>query len=87
MIFTFETDEESYLFCEEIAKTMVALFDISLAEAIGRVNRQWKGNNFLGPTDSRYHEDEAFWAKDIYYGANSCWWKNPSNLKPLPFEE
>jgi hypothetical protein len=83
--FEFETDSQSAAFCHEIARQMVELFGIPLEEAIGRINRDWKGLKIVGPDDVVYHEDEAYWAKTIYFGKGSNWWLNPPNLKPRPY--
>jgi hypothetical protein len=61
----FETDRQSAEFCELIASRMTALFGISSEEAIGRINRDWRGQKIVG-NDIIYHEDEDYWAKTIY---------------------
>ena len=83
--FEFTTDAQSAEFCETIVNRMVGLFGITVDEAIGRLNRDWKGLNLIGPTDMIYHEDEDYWAKTIYYGKGSNWWLNPPNLKPRSY--
>ncbi|BCU78294.1 hypothetical protein [Luteolibacter sp. LG18] len=85
MDYTFETDEMSKAFCDRIAEQMVALFGIDAEEAVGRMNRLWKGQSFVGPDDLIYHEDEVFWANLVYFGGDSNWWENPPDLKPLPY--
>lgn len=85
MDYEFKTDEQSRAFCNKIAERMVSLFNISVEEAVGRMNRLWSGQSFIGPKDLIYHEDEDFWANDIFYGGDSLWWANPPGLKPLPF--
>ena len=84
--FEFVTDEESEEFCIEIAKKMIELFGISMDEAMGRINRCWEGLEIVGD-DLIYHEDEEYWAKNIYYGKNSFWWlkEGSEDLKPLPY--
>lgn len=84
-LFSFETDSASYDFCLQIAQIMQEKFKIPENEAVGRINRIWGGKSFLGAKDIRYHEEEVFWANDIYYGAESFWWKNPPDLRPLPY--
>ena len=84
MDFAFFTDSRSRHFCESIASEMSALFGISAEEAVGRINRAWSGLSIIGD-DIVHHEDEEFWAFNIYYGHDSFWWKNPPDLKPLPF--
>jgi hypothetical protein len=82
--FAFETDVKSFAFLGEVVAEMVRRFGIGRDEAIGRINNAWEGNDFLG-IDVRFHETPDFWANDIYYGADSFWWKYPSDLKPLPY--
>jgi hypothetical protein len=81
--FEFETDDQSRAFCEQIAGKMVELFGISQQEAIGRINRDWRGLKVIG-CDIINHEDEAYWANTIYYGKGSNWWLNSPNLKSRP---
>jgi hypothetical protein len=83
--FEFATDARSFAFCGAIVDRMVALFGITRDEAVGRLNRDWKGQGITGPSDIVYHEDEDYWARTIYYGAGSNWWLNPPNLKPRPY--
>ncbi len=82
--FTFKTDEQSRDYCELILQEMVQLFGISEEEALVRMNRTWRGLEFLGDNDLIYHEDEEYWANNIYYGKDSMWWTDPPDLKPLP---
>jgi hypothetical protein len=83
--FDFKTDSESQVFCESIVNKMVEMFNINIEEAVGRVNRAWRGQELIGPDRMIYHEDEEYWANTIYYGKDSYWWLNPPDLKPLPF--
>ncbi|OOM73582.1 hypothetical protein CLPUN_44780 [Clostridium puniceum] len=85
--FEFVTDDESEEFCTEIAEKMVELFIIFKDEAIGRINRCWKGLEIIGD-DLIYHEDEEYWAKTIYYGKRSFWWlkEGSEDLKPIPYD-
>lgn len=83
--FEFKTDDQSEKFCCDVIEEMVVLFSISKQEALGRMNRLWKGLEFLGSEDLIYHEDETYWAMTIYYGKGSNWWANPVDLKPLPY--
>lgn len=85
MTFSFMTDARSQKFAEGIAEAMSRLFQISLDEAKGRVNRACTGFVIEGDDDPIYHEDEEHWAHDIYYGHNSMWWLDPPNLTPLPY--
>jgi hypothetical protein len=83
--FEFSTDAQSAEYCTKIAHRMMELFSIPKEEAIGRMNRDWKGHRIVGPHDLIYHEDVDEWAKTIYYGKASNWWTNPPNLVPRPF--
>ncbi|MDD9968250.1 MAG: hypothetical protein OXR73_18570 [Myxococcales bacterium] len=82
--YAFRVDNEAAQFCDRIVQFMMQEFGIDEAEALGRVNRRWHGNDF-DVEDLRYHEEAEFWASDIYYGADSRWWTSPPNLRPLPF--
>ena len=83
--YSFKVNKRSKIFCDKLVSRMISLFGISESEAVGRINHQWDGNNFLADKDLRYHETIEFWANTIYYGADSYWWLNPSDLKPKPF--
>ena len=85
--FEFQVDAESEEFCNEIVNEMIKHFGIPESEAIGRINQLWKGHDFEGQDDIRYHEPPEFWAYDIYYGGDSYWWLNPPDLKPKPYKE
>ncbi|MDR4469073.1 MAG: hypothetical protein MRJ68_12395 [Nitrospira sp.] len=83
--FEFATGPEAQVFCCNIVRRMSDLFQIPEEEAIGRMNRFWKGLSFDRKDDLIFHETEDFWANTIYYGRKSKWWKNPADLKPLPY--
>ena len=83
--FSFRTDVQSEKFCALVADSMISLFGISPDEAVGRINRAWATLELLGDDQIIYHENEDFWANDIYYGMDSYWWTQPQNLKPLPY--
>ncbi len=83
--YSFRVNERSKTFCDNIVEEMIRLFGIALSEAIGRINRQWNGNDFLKEDDLRYHETAEYWANDMYYGWDSFWWTNPSDLEPKPY--
>ncbi|MCW1925666.1 hypothetical protein OKA05_24115 [Luteolibacter arcticus] len=85
MKYTFTTDDQSTAFFDEISGEMIALFNISQDDAVGRINRQWKGQSFVGPDDLIYHETAVFWAKTLYYGVRVKWWLNPPGLAPRPY--
>lgn len=68
-------DDKAQEFCEGIVSEMISLFSISEDEAITRVNCQWSHLEGIGSDKELiYHEDEKFWAHDIYYGSDSYWW-------------
>jgi hypothetical protein len=89
---TFKTDDRSSAFCWEIVGESRRLFDLSAEEAIGRLNRHWKGQEIVGE-DIVYHELPAYWAHVIYYGKDSFWWitgekrekMNLGAVKPKPY--
>ena len=88
MEFPCATDDEANRFCEHIAMEMVQRFSISMVEAVTRINRQWRGQQIGGPEEIAYHEDEEFWAQDIFWGHDSSWWitgekRTSMNLPPL----
>jgi uncharacterized protein (TIGR02452 family) len=64
---------------------MVDQFGISRDEAIGRINNHWRGIEIRGSKDLVYHQGADWWAKTIYYGKESQWWKEPLGLNPLPY--
>lgn len=71
--YSFETDDEAEIFCEEIYMEMMAQFGISKEEAIARINQQWKNQSLVGD-DIVYHETAEVWAKDMYWGHEAYWW-------------
>jgi hypothetical protein len=46
---------------------MVRVFGISRAEAVARINAQWRGQELLDEDDIVLHEDTYYWALSIYY--------------------
>jgi hypothetical protein len=85
-IFEFKTDAKGERFCREIANEMVSIFKISIEEAIGRINREWVNVCLIGEQHVLYHETAVFYAKDIYYGHDSKWWKNEERAKPQSYQ-
>jgi hypothetical protein len=80
----FPTDAEPTAFCHKIAAELVARFGISKAEALGRINRDWRLRYCLGPhVYLAYHETPEYWAEEIYYGKDSCWWVAPEDRERL----
>jgi len=86
MIWDFKVTLEGDEFCNEILLFMVSEFKIQKEDAIKRINQRWCNVDFKNENDIRYHEDEEFWAYDIYYGSDSQWWNKPKNLTPLPLK-
>lgn len=84
MSFRFTTGERGERYVREIADAMSRLFQISIAEAEGRINAAWDGL-VMEEDDLIFHETPDHWAHDLYYGHNSKWWLNPPDLKPLPY--
>ncbi len=76
--------QEALDYFDEIVRKMLILFPITRAEAVGRLNRFWAGQQFSEELDVNLlrHEDTNYWAKTIYYGANTQWWKGEEGLQP-----
>jgi hypothetical protein len=72
----FPTDARLDALCCEVASELVAQFGISKAEAIGRINREWKDRNWLASEWGVlvYHETADEWTRHIYYGKETAWW-------------
>lgn len=70
---TINGDKRAKQYCLEIAQEMVKLSEIPMSEAIGRINREFKGKRIFGPNQFyiRYPEE---WAKLIYYEDGTFWW-------------
>jgi hypothetical protein len=83
--FAFQTDDRSEAFCNEIVDELVKQFAISEQEAVGRVNRKWAKLGRIVEPNYIYHESPGDWAKMIYYGKSSKWWKGGPELKPVPY--
>lgn len=87
--FSFELDNRGKSFCLRIARDMMNLFNISMPEAIGRINKQWKGLKIIGE-NLVYHRGSEEWAKIIYYEDGTFWWvkewmdENEPKPKPYP---
>ena len=69
----FLTDAESDAFCRQIVADLARLFGVPTDEAVGRINRQWRGLAFVGE-DIIYHETPEYWAHVMYLGKDSSWW-------------
>jgi hypothetical protein len=70
----FATDAKSDAFCREIAAEMVRKYGVSDEEAVGRINRGWRGQDILGEMNIVYHELPEYWAHVMYLGKDSYWW-------------
>jgi hypothetical protein len=79
--------QEALDYFEDIVREMLFLFPITRAEAVGRLNRFWAGQNFSDELSVNLlmHEEPDYWAKTIYYGPNTPWWKGEEGLKPRPY--
>ncbi|MBY8885844.1 hypothetical protein K7472_13405 [Streptomyces sp. PTM05] len=58
----------------ETADEMTAMFGISRAEAVARINAQWEGQEFLERSDIVLHEDSYYWSLFIYYDGDVPDW-------------
>ena len=87
--FSFDADEDGKSFGLQIARAMVDIFDISMAEAVGRINREWKNVRIYG-VNQVYRREPEEWAKIIYYEVGTWWWvdkwmaENTPKPKPYP---
>jgi len=79
--------QEALDYFEDIIREMLFLFPITRAEAVGRLNRYWRGQEFSSDLSVNMltHELPEFWAKTIYYGPNAKWWKGEDGLEPEPY--
>ncbi|MFD8572377.1 hypothetical protein [Streptomyces sp. NPDC057694] len=59
---------------DEVADEMVAMFAISRAEAVARINAQWPEQKFLEESDIILHEEATYWALFIYYDGDVPDW-------------
>ncbi|GEP42341.1 hypothetical protein BGE01nite_16320 [Brevifollis gellanilyticus] len=85
-VFSFTASVRAIADCHDIIDYMVNEFGISPSEALARLNRSFAGWGHIGDHHIFFHEDEAYWANNIYYGKSSGWWqKARSELTPLPF--
>lgn len=82
-----EATDEARAYIEQIAGEMVALFNVTLSEAVGRINRFWLGKEFTSAVqvDVLLHEEPTTWAKTVYYGRDSQWWLGEDDLQPRPY--
>jgi hypothetical protein len=59
---------EGLALCEGIVKELQRLYGLHEDEALRRINEHWR-NQEIGsfPDDVVFHEDETFWAKNIFH--------------------
>ena len=79
--------QEALDYFERIIREMLLLFRITRIEAVGRLNRFWDGHDFSAELAVNLlgHVDAGYWAKTIYYGADTRWWKGEEGLEPQPY--
>jgi hypothetical protein len=77
----FETDPPVDGFFRQVALEMIRRFDIGVDEAVARINQRWRHHRRLLSSDMRFtsiaHELPEYWACDLYFGEDSCWWLTP----------
>ena len=78
---------QAHAYLEEIAEEMVAIFSISLDEARGRINHEFRQVEFLTPIEVNVllHEEPDVWARHVYYRRESFWWQGDAGLEPQPY--
>ena len=83
----FPCTQEAAECIQEIATNMMSLFNISMEEAAGRINKFWGANSFVERLDLEvlFHETEEYWAKHIYYSPEQMWWLSEEGLRPRPY--
>jgi hypothetical protein len=79
--------DDALEYMESIVREMLLTLPITRAEAVGRLNRFWHGQEFSRELDVNLlrHEEPLYWAKTIYYGANVRWWNGEDGLEPQPY--
>jgi hypothetical protein len=78
--------DEAVEYFREIADSMVRLFSIPPAEAIGRIKKFWSGQHFLTKerTGLMQHQGPDIWAELIYYGRKGNW-PDKDSWQPVPY--
>lgn len=86
-IYTFDAGPFAKAYCDSIVAEMIELFGIDRDEAVGRLNRHWKGVSFVDQEDidGLTAELPDYWANRIYYGPNAKWWLDETDLEPVPY--
>lgn len=86
--FVFPLAPAAKVYCDAIAKEMIASFGITPEEATGRINRHWKDAAFVEPedVDTLMLELPDYWARRIYYPSDVDWWvAGEEGLEPRPY--
>jgi hypothetical protein len=85
--YKFSTTKKAANYLDEIVAQLVALFNISHQEAVGRINRHWSNITHFGNDDMLFHMLPYEWAHEVYYGHGTPWWRagDKNDLIPLPF--
>lgn len=85
--FLMVTAESTASLLADIVAELVAQFGISRAEAVARVNQQWKGQDLSAEDDIILHEDAAHWATFIYFGGVVRDWRPGADRSSWPVRE
>ena len=85
--YSFDVAPFGKLYIDSIVAEMTHLFGISEEEAIGRVNRHWRGVRLVEQEDidGLTAELPDYWAKRVYYGPNAKRWLGENGLNALPY--
>ncbi|MBQ0983639.1 hypothetical protein KBZ10_03685 [Streptomyces sp. F63] len=67
------TNEEVVEYLEEIVEVMIEGCGVSRAEAVARINQQWRGQDLDESPELIEHELPEFWAYRICYGTVPYW--------------
>ncbi|WP_458687367.1 hypothetical protein [Nocardia tengchongensis] len=70
------------MFLLDIAAEMVDRYGIDADEAVARINERFIGWRFAGD-GLLFHQSEAYWATDIYFG-HDVWWRGEESVDPVP---
>lgn len=72
----FRAWDEAAAYLTEVRDEMLLLFDITIAEAEGRINRHYANRDLTDSvsTDVLLHEEQDVIARHVYYGRDSFWW-------------
>lgn len=93
--FIVNASQDVISFLDEIANAMSKMHQISIAEAVARINAQWPGQIFIEQSDIILHEDAYYWSLFIYYDGEvpdwspdadrSAWTPKPAPARDSPF--